>query len=334
MTVEKQFVSGISTCQLAQHGPLHYGMNHIIRQWMVLAFARNSFRLLEIASRLANRVGIPMEQILYGANLPDDWFQETETLRALKLQCMGAMKHETTISASAQLPQVQSSTSLELKLWEIPKEVPQAMRCMNKNPSNCGSGTMKGRCEMDPNRRYIFIRETHQNTVKFFVSPFFARDVSDLATIQQAWKSNRHDVNHLWLVDTKDKAYGKSFLQFVRKYVTADTKVTEPLRCNGKTIRLKNGQEIRADLVMYYLIKDIDHSYMVNDFILPADFVSPFPEATKEASPKKDVDENNESFRALFDDFPAFEGIFVEDDADWSWLEELLMEEAAMDFLP
>jgi hypothetical protein len=53
--------------QIAQHvrelGRHHYGVKYLVQSWVSFAFARRSFSLLGRASRLAQKSGIPMDDI-------------------------------------------------------------------------------------------------------------------------------------------------------------------------------------------------------------------------------------------------------------------------------
>mmetsp|Transcript_37799 Transcript_37799/g.91955 ORF Transcript_37799/g.91955 Transcript_37799/m.91955 type:complete len:406 (+) Transcript_37799:76-1293(+) len=308
LLVERQFVK--LTSNIAQYGPTHFGINHIIRQWLVLAFSRKSFRLLEMASRLANRVKVSMDQILQVSNLPNHWLPNQESPPNVE-------------QLSLQLPTLPKATptgpSLELPLSEIPTQVAQAMRCIGKKVVNCPKV-----CGFNPDGRWLFVRETHHDMVRFFVSNNFARDICELSTIQNVWTSNLHEVKYLWLVDTKDNSYGKTFLRFISQYSRPGEHSEEPIRSNAKKIRLKDGKSFATmDLLYYYFVGDLDHSFMVNELIPPNDFVSPFEDDTAAKEPCKD----EKLLHHMFDDFPAFEGSSDEDETDWSWLEDLLTEE-------
>jgi len=51
----------------------HYGLYHLLRQWISLAFTRRTFRLLQLVSKLAIKNGISMDQILCGKDNPIEW---------------------------------------------------------------------------------------------------------------------------------------------------------------------------------------------------------------------------------------------------------------------
>ena len=309
LLVERQVVK--LTSNISQYGPTHFGINHIIRQWLVLSFSRKSFRLLEMASRLANRVNVSMDQIVQGSNLPNDWLPNQESppnVDPLTLQ-LPILPNEPP-----------TGVSLELPRRAIPAQVAEAMRCIDKKVvGNCPKV-----CSFNPDGRWLFVRETHRDRTRFFVSTNFARDICELSTIQNVWTSNAHDVKDLWIVDTKDNSYGKTFLRFISQYSRPGDHSKEPVRINGKKIRLKDGKSfVTMDLLNYFFIADLDHSFMVHELIPPNDFVSPFEGDTA----AKETSKDEKPLHHMFDDFPAFEFSSNEDEAELAWLEGLLMEE-------
>lgn len=323
----------------------HYGTNHMIRQWILLAFRRRSFRLLEAATKLANRTDISMDQILKGQNLPDKWFA-TPSTRDISSAASNLL-------AGSGGPN--SSRSGIMTISQVPVDVKLAMRCANQEEVCVKCPTMTA-CDPLVHQRWVFMRETKGDQVRFFVSDNFARDIASMESIQQTWSQNEKEVRHLWWVDTKDKTYSQNFIHLIRSYMEPNSH-PEPIRSNGKMIKLRDGTRVMVDFIHYYRIMDLDASYGVYEFIPPRGFVSPLaslngpfkatnimspPAFTSSIAPDMSMtigdlpsstSSLNESSSAhaidMFEDFPNFESL--PHDPDLEWIGDLIFDEMASD---
>ena len=73
---DSSFFNPTSTSTLparSAHPEPHLGLHHLLRLWVGFSFRRRSFGLLEIATRLANKCGVSMDQVFCGDGLPLEW---------------------------------------------------------------------------------------------------------------------------------------------------------------------------------------------------------------------------------------------------------------------
>lgn len=366
-STETQFLKGADQLRTttSSNPRLHFGTNHIIRQWFLLAFARKSFRLLEAATKLANKFNISMEQIVQGKFLPDEWLLAESSPYTVNMRnttnlcCHWRMMDRTSHANANDDLDVKPATNTALTISEIPSVVWQAMRCstfINTTTTSSdvgGNHTQNSRpevdrrlCDSDPvvHSRWIFVRETRYDQVRFFVSANFSRDIATLETIQQTWEDNQREVKELWMVVDQhqqqplksDKTYSQNFVHLVLSYVEPNSHPA-PIRSNNKTIRLKkdeNGQHqhVNVDFIQYYRIMNLDVSYMVSEFIPSRDFISPF--ATSSHGRTETTDSNGvavgnvegaDSAVEFLDKFEDFEGFDVlPNDPDLEWIGELI----------
>lgn len=259
--VEKQFVKMSS--QLSGCDPIHYGVNHIIRQWFFLSFSRRSFRLLEVASRLANRVGIDMNQILLGNNLPKAWFSSTTRCSAESIE--SSSRHAVTFPSENQ-----TVRGPKLEISDIPMEVWQKMRCTQLSEDDRQASTKVNLKSL--HSRWIFVRETRGGQARFFVSEAFERDIAPLSAIHLTWDENKQPVKELW-GPSAEPGYCNNFIRAISRYQTPQSH-SAPIRSTGtKRIRLLTGEEIATDSVWFlYHIVDLDKAFSVTEFIPPKDF--------------------------------------------------------------
>ena len=322
MDTERQFVK--FSGQLSRNGPLHFGLNHIVRQWFALAFSRGSLRLLEVATRLANRADMKMDQIMHGRGLPVEWFLNPMS-RGLTSPMLSSNAGKDSSSTNTERTNVvEDAETMELNIFDVPLEVLHAMRCLGRDPAHCSE---KSCPQLEIKERWIFIRETTHHRVRFFLSEAFERDIASLSTVVEAWKENKKEVKQLWMVDNQDSSFAKTFYHFISSY-TDPASNPEGVRLNGKQIKLKDGSTtIKADLIMMYRIVDLDRSYMVNEIIPSVAFPRQSGDSIEDSSSDAgSVQMMNSATPDKFEDFPAFEELSG-DSVDLSWLEDLLENE-------
>ena len=243
---------------------LHFGLNHLIRQWMCLAVSRRSFRLQEIAGRLANKLGISMDQVYCGQGYPSTWksWDGRDDL-SLRRELAGNICQPTSFQDVGHYPLEQS---------EIPMLVFRVMRCVRQVSTTTTTGidgtTTTTMTEVvDLTHRWIMIRECKVGQARFYGTPDFSRDFCTPHEMQQTWIANKHEVKALFMPSGKNiHLYGESFFHQI-SLQTEPGIVNVPDRVTGVTIRMKNGTIVPVEFICWISIVSLDHAYIAMEFV-------------------------------------------------------------------
>jgi hypothetical protein len=255
----------------------HWGLTHILRQWIATSFSRRTFHLLEKAVGLANKYKISMDRILCGDGMPQEWIdKEIQAGGHIKLLCLSEL-------VLMQYPKSTIATvpNTPMLLEDIPLEVLQLMRCVqykyykstNNSIGGSGSGSGSGakrRPCLDLGNRWIFIREIDSGRNRFYTSPAFERDIVSWSTLRQTFMENKQQMLELWMPDPKERAkYGQSFVhQIVSTRTPYD--VPPPDRVAGTYIQLVNaggGRTVQVDSIFAFRMQTLDRSYGCLEYI-------------------------------------------------------------------
>mmetsp|Transcript_26960 Transcript_26960/g.39877 ORF Transcript_26960/g.39877 Transcript_26960/m.39877 type:complete len:366 (+) Transcript_26960:172-1269(+) len=306
LVVENAFIR--NTSQISTSGPLHFGLNHLLRQWIFLSFARRSFRLLEVAARLSNKLGMHMDQIISGKNLPDAWVSDMTNPE---------MSLGSSISSPSEAQEVGGPA---LETWEIPLDVWKAMYCTAQG--GCKSESAQGGCKSECvnvenlDKRWIFVRGNKEGKTRFFVSEAFSQDITPVSVIQKTWEENQQEILSLWFKGShhENNAKGRPLLFYLlNQYHSPDSHPSPVRSSREEKIKLANGDEVLAHVITYYRIVDLDDSFLVMEVLLPrrdTQSIEPLPldQADLVLSPDKD--------KSFLDDMPDF-GVLGEGAENW-----------------
>lgn len=176
LQIEDNIICGSITNGLGRD---HFGLNHVIRCWVALAFSRRSFSLLARASFIATKMKIPMDDIISNQS-PFAAETDSEPMDFLATDLLLTKGQRKTLG-------------YPVDLREVPWEVLEAV-------------------QIDPNRleesvrnRTACIRWQSQGTTRYYTSPLFDRDFATVAEIGQCWEENRDDLETVDLFLSKSE---------------------------------------------------------------------------------------------------------------------------------
>lgn len=285
----------------------HYGLLHLVRQWIALALKRRSFQLWSRAGHLAFRCGMTMDDVLC------DKESRHGVLERRGMDCL----YPFLLTPGTQ----QEVVGTPLQIAEIPQDL---WRAIGIQAQDCQNLEHLANVLRD---RWVFIRETNRGVSRFYVSPGFARNVVEGETIEQTYRENKKDIADLYL----DKECGTSqdFLRgFTQQIGYHDRQGMKPKATRLVNVRLKvkkkkktsqalvdgEGSNIvtpggeaedqsmicEADQLWCLAIPSIDHSFGLTEFIPKQQ-----PQHDDGQSPRTDdTEQDSSSFPPLLgDDF-------------------------------
>ena len=271
MVLEHDLVNNSVGIKAPEGTIYHYGLNHMARLWYSLAIRRRSFRLQEMACRLANQVGFSMDQILCGEGLPEDWKQHKQQDLSLHFLQSDVFR----------LAQEQDVGHTPLTQAEIPAELFLAMRCCAPQQSTgnvltSALSTLASMCTPASTpasvpqmaSRWIWVRETKQGQSRFFTTEAFARDIVSSTVMQQTWIANQQEVKSLFMpFGNNFKLYSQALIHQISLNRSPHQAPHLPTRISGVTIRLASGEIVDVDMVSFYTIPSLDHGFYAQEFI-------------------------------------------------------------------
>lgn len=220
--------------------PHHYGLHHIIRSWISLAFSRRSLHLLEKASALANKYNITMDNVFLGTGLKHDW--------------TGFQRQMDFLPDILLVPAVrQQICGPKLRLFELPTDLLAATYC------DCAD-------EQALRSRWIWVREMKCGTSRFFTSPAFERDVTPWNLIQETWLRNEHEVRDLWVPQEEHEKWAQSLVHQLSLHPTPSS-VPTPTRIPRSKLFLMNQSVVDVDFIACMTIVNLDHSFFYAEYI-------------------------------------------------------------------
>ena len=226
--------------QMGHHHRHHYGVLYLIHQWINTAFVRKSFGLLSRACQLANKCGVPM----------DDVFNKT------KKDVLDPVMYR---PASIAVPGAQFQTTQPLQWSDLPPRLLEVCKIADDDD------TTSSRCRRS--ERYIMVREAKHGDSRYLLSENFDRHVCSLWTIEQTWKANEKPVVRLFLHGQRDfDLFTKGVNYQMSRY--HDPSVSpECARLNDLKVKMKSGSIQSMDLIYTFEIINLNHSYYVSEFI-------------------------------------------------------------------
>eukprot|EP00592_Proboscia_alata_P003067 CAMPEP_0194370190 /NCGR_PEP_ID=MMETSP0174-20130528/18477_1 /TAXON_ID=216777 /ORGANISM="Proboscia alata, Strain PI-D3" /LENGTH=370 /DNA_ID=CAMNT_0039147495 /DNA_START=153 /DNA_END=1265 /DNA_ORIENTATION=- len=309
--VENAFLQSSHEFSVPGKAADHYGLHHMLHQWISIAFSRRSFRLLNMASSLAMKNGIPMDHIICGNGEVSKRWEGNEGQTRMDFL-------SGTVAKSLEEQQKEVSV-IPLTLEEIPHEIFVTMRCIRSVETIDGTN----REQIDLESRWIFIREFNCGKNRFFVSPKFSKDVQPLSIIERTWEENKVEVKSLFLpLPSERKRLSQSLVNQVSQN-QFPSMFPDPDRIVDTILRLRSDKEVRVDLLNCYRMVNLDKAFMYMEFI-PLKKMSSAPRniasfdigknAATTALLENSLDDKFDDER-LFSDMPAFEGLI--DESDW-----------------
>lgn len=213
----------------------HFGVNHLIRQWVSLAFSRRSFSLLARASFIAAKMNIPMDDIISN---------QSPFAAATDSQ---PMEH---LSADILLPKGQRKTyGYPISLLEVPWDLLDSVQIDPKQPYE------------SVRNRWSGIRWTSNGTCRYWTSPLFARDFATVEEIGKVWEENSNDkeVIDLFLPQSEKGKFAQELfnLLFVNNKPHMSCFVTKN---RYKVQKRNNPDPIDVNVIQTLKILDLDSS--------------------------------------------------------------------------
>ena len=171
---DSSFFNPTSTSTLparSAHPEPHLGLHHLLRLWVGFSFRRRSFGLLEIATRLANKCGVSMDQVFCGDGLPLEWRPQSCTdvdpqhSRNENWRQLDFLEKIITSPVKNQEPDMIVKS---LDLMEIPNEI-----LSMTSPSSQDGKSLPFDITTDIQSRWIVIRENVNGKTRLFASAGF-----------------------------------------------------------------------------------------------------------------------------------------------------------------
>lgn len=175
----------------------HYGLNHVIRHWVAIAFRRRSFNLLYRAASLAITKDISFDQILCGRAFP-----------GVKPTIKGAEPETYDMSYIVnQLSQPKESMPMPrlMSLDEVPTRLVEEFNLKEMND------------------RWIVYRKIQKGDQSFFASPAFERDIVSCDNIRNAYWENEVEWSSLFLTPEERGGFHKVTGHLFSHYTTAES---------------------------------------------------------------------------------------------------------------
>lgn len=211
----------------------HFGLHHLIRQWVSLSFTRRSYQLLSRAAFVATRCGISMDDILSNRS---------------PFAAMTNSQPMDFVPACILLPmEEQNVLGPPLQLQEMPWDFLQAMR-------------IDPRLDETTRNRWIFIRLTTYGKARFYASPAFQRDFATLDEISSTWIANKQEITDLFLPREEKKKLAQPFFNLL--YLNKEPNMAVFCTRNTMGVRLRASQEVlHPECVQSMKLVDLDNSY-------------------------------------------------------------------------
>lgn len=216
-------------------GKDHFGLNHIIRQWIALAFSRRSFSLLARASFIAEKMKIPMDDIISNQS-PFAAATDSEPMDFLAADILLSKKERKTLG-------------YPIDLREIPWDLLESVQIDPK------------RLEETTRNRCIAIRWASQGSTRYWTSPVFCREFASTAEIGQVWEENKegYDTIDLFI----EKSEKGRFAQNLFHIIFVNSKPNMPCyvtKDRHKVQRRNNAPPIEANVIQTIKLLDLDAS--------------------------------------------------------------------------
>ena len=214
-------------------GKDHFGLNHIVRQWVALALSRRSFSLLARASFIASKNGIPMDDILSNQSP----FAATTDSQPMDF-----------LSTDILLPKSERKTlGYPVDLQEVPWDLLEAVQIDPKRPFE----TIRN--------RWSAIRWTCHGCARFWASPLFGRDFCTEEEIGKTWEDNVIDKEtvDLFLPKSEHAKFAQVFVNmlFLNKEPHMPSFVTK----RRLLVQKRNSTEaIEAEVIQSLKLIDLD----------------------------------------------------------------------------
>ena len=207
----------------ADHLRHHYGLRHLIRQWICLAVKRRTWALWARAGHLADACGMSMDDILC---------HQTTPLPQRGMDCL----YPFLLTPAAE----QTVVGPPLQVSEVPMSLWRAIGIGDDNRNDKDATIPEDVILQAMADRWVFLRETNRGVSRFYVSPAFAAHVVTRAVIEDTYRANAMDIAALYLTpacgNTTD--FVRGFTQQIGLHV-APGMVTPPTHLPHVRIRTK-----------------------------------------------------------------------------------------------
>lgn len=216
----------------------HYGLHHLLRMWVALAFTRRSFNLLARASFLAARCGISMDDIL-SSQSPFVKVTNTAPMSFLPLAIL--------------LPkEQQDSLGPRLDLREMPWDLLQAVH-------------IDPRLDETTRSRWFTLQMTMFGKIRMYSSPNFERDLATTEEMEKVWLENKREMIDLFMPLSAKKSFATSLLNhlYLSKEPNMDCYVT---RCQTAILIKSQAEPVDVDCFFSMKVLDMDTSINFIEF--------------------------------------------------------------------
>jgi len=223
----------------------HYGLLHLVRQWIALALKRRTWKLWARAGNLALQCGMSMDDILCEMN-------GRRGMDCLYPFLLTPGADQTVVGAPLQVSEVPSSLWSSIGITDCDNE--QAVQA-----------ALQG--------RWVFIRETNRGISRFYVSPGFEQNVASRDLIQETYRTNEKDIADLYL--TPECGTSDDFLRGFTQQIGLHSRpgmITKPTRLPNVRIKTKGDSDQESiiqevDQLWCLAIPHIDQSFGLTEFV-------------------------------------------------------------------
>lgn len=210
----------------------HYGLCHLIRSWISIAFVRRSFPLLHKATTMANQLGVTMDEIM------------SRSMTQQGMHWMGPIVATPHSEQMAGGPRLQWS--------ELPESLLVATRTLHSVD-----------CEL----RWIWIREMSHGRSRYLVTQAFERDIATWALVQSTWNENRVSVVDLFLDGTGREKHAKSVAHQYSLHAKPPTPHSARCSRQRSQVKLRSGDMIAVEEVSCMVFVHMDLSYHFVEYV-------------------------------------------------------------------
>lgn len=233
----------------------HFGLNHMIRQWIAIAFSRRSFSLLARASFMAAKLNIPMDEIISN---------QSPFAAATDSQPMDFLARDLLLAKGER-----KTLGFPIDLREVPWDVLDSVQIDCNRP------------EESTLNRCAAIRWTINGCVRFWASPLFEKDFATVDEMSQVWEENSDDkeVVDLFLSQGSKARFAQNIFNsiFVNHKPNMPCFVTKA----KYEVKTRKGETFETNVIQTIKLIDLDAKIQYIEIMIPnnEDFV-PLPRPT------------------------------------------------------
>jgi len=211
----------------------HYGIHHLIRQWVALSFSRRSFSLLARASFIAAKMGISMDEIISN---------KSTVAAASDSQPMEFLSRDMLLSKNQR-----KTVGFPLDIQEVPWDVLTAVQINPHRPDE----TFRN--------RWCAIRSTSEGITRFLVSPLFSRDFASVDEFNQCYSENKpgKEISDLFIPKSEKGKFSQDLINnlFLHNKPNMPCFVT---KTRYNVLKRNSTQVTLANVIMTLKLTDLD----------------------------------------------------------------------------